>query len=436
MKILIIGASFAGLSAAVKARQLYPEADIEVLESRSQLPTVPNALNWSLTGKKQGWSKHFFSEELLLAVGIKLSLATEVVKILPESKRLILANGSSRCYDHLILAMGSTQKSHYIRGSELEGVFGCKDDQDIESKQEALAAANRVAIIGGGQIGIEASETYLAMGKEVYLFEANPSLDFKCFDTSFLTPLVETMETEKIRIFCGERVQAIELGTEGLVLVTARQRIAVDVVMLCAGLRPNTKLLQDLPILALDQTVQVDAYLQTVLPAIWAVGDLISLPLLAKDNMTYMPLANSALKTGELVAYNLTQPRYELPLSVRPVSSCQYGWYRTSLGLTAEEADLYQDISIVDYQAPFSLANPTPIYLRLIVASETGQILGAQALSKGDCSAIFQPLVYAMAEQAIDEQLAFQDFLFTAGEGEIFYHLHQLLLKSLDQRGA
>lgn len=436
MRIVIIGASFAGLSAALKAAQLYPEANITVLDRQDRLAYIPNALNWALKTGTDLNDSQFFSQETLERAGISCYLQQEVVALDVEQQAAYLADGTGVSYDKLILAMGSTQQSSYIAGSDLEGVVMSKDYASSLRAKEVLSQAQRIAIIGAGQIGIEASETYADMGKTVYLFEANPSLDFKVFDEVLLEPLEQTMLAKGVKIACRQRVYKIEASEKGLIVWTPTQSVEVDAVMLCAGFRPNTSFLDQLPILASDKTVQVDAYLRTALPNVFAVGDLLRLPLLERCDMSYMPLINTALKTGELAAYNLLEARHPLPLSVRLVSAYQFGWYRTAIGLTAEEASLSESISVVDYQAPFCHRDQRELRMRLVVSQKTGRLLGAQALSQRDCTPLFQALVYPMAEQKTDVDLAFQDFLFTAGDMELFYHLHQVLLQSLDKRGA
>lgn len=434
--IVIIGASFAGLAAAFKAKELHPQARVSVLERQDVLAYIPNSLNWSFQEGSEDWAQQFFSREQVEEAGIDLYLGQEVIKIEADKQTLVLKSGAFFTYDRLILAMGSSQASSYIKGSDLPGVLSCKTYQESAKAKGLLAQAERIAIIGAGQIGIEASETYRKMGKQVYLFEAQESLDFNFFDADFLMPLFDEMRETGVEIFCQQRVSAIEQTSTGLSLVTDEQTLSVDVVLLCAGFRPNSGLLKDLDLLAFDQTVAVDAYLRTTRPEILAVGDLIQLPLLSENNLVYRPLINTALKTGSLAAYNLWQDYCPLPASVQLVGHKQYGWYRTALGLTAEEAALEEEVVCVDYQAPFSVFLSDPIWIRLVVSRETGRLLGAQALSRQNCLALFQPLVLAMAEQKTDRDLAFQDFLFSLGQTELFYHLHQVLLQSLSERGT
>lgn len=433
--IVIIGASFAGLTAAFKAKELYPEAKVSVFERQEVLAYIPNSLNWSLQERTDNnWAQQFFSKEQVEKAGIALYLGKEVIKVEAYQQTLALKTGETVSYDRLILAMGSSQSSTYIKGSDLAGVLSCKTYQDSLEAKERLAKAERIAIIGAGQIGIAASETFLKAGKEVYLFEAQESLDFNYFDADFLSPLLAEMQVAGCHMFCQERVLEIAEAPLGLSLQTTRQSLTVDAVLLCAGFRPNSHLVKDLSILAFDQTVRVDSYLRTARPEILAVGDLIQMPLLSETNPVYRPLINTALKTGSLAAYNLWQDYSPLPPSVHLVAQKQYGWYRTALGLTAEEAAFETEISCLDYQAPFSLFEKDPIFIRLVVAKDTGRLLGAQALSKQDCLTLFQPLVWAMAEQKTDQDLAFQDFVFSLGQTELFYHLHQVLLNSLAKR--
>ncbi|TWT09787.1 FAD-dependent oxidoreductase [Streptococcus sp. sy004] len=434
VQIVIIGGSFAGIAAALKAKELYPKAEVSVIERQEKLAYMPNSFSWSLKNQMASDNQEFFNKKVVENSGIKLYLGQEVIDIDASHQRLLLDNGHCLVYDRLILAMGSRQMSDYIKGSHLPGVLSCKTYQESQEAKTLLAKAERIAVIGAGQIGIETSETCLKLGKKVYLFEAQESLDFNFFDADFLSPMLNDMKKAGLNLFCQERVHTIEQVDSGLRLVTDCQSVTVDLILLCAGFRPNSTLVKQLPILSPDQTIEVDTYLRTAIPEIFAVGDLIRVPLLSENNLVYRPLINTALKTGSLAAYNLWESTYSLPLSTQLVAHKQYGWYRAALGLTAEEAIFEQDIACIDYQASFSSHVTDQIFIRLVVAKETGRLLGAQALSKQNCLTLFQPLVLAMAEQKTDEDLVFQDFLFSLGQTELFYHLHQIMLKSLVER--
>ncbi|MGZ7253913.1 FAD-dependent oxidoreductase, partial [Streptococcus pyogenes] len=94
------------------------------------------------------------------------------------------------------------------------------------------------------------------------------------------------------------RVQKIEKCHDHFLILTKSVKRSVDVVLMCAGLRPNTHFLEDQHILANDGTIPVNAFLETKLPQVFAVGDTIKLDFLQENDPRYLPLINTAIRTG------------------------------------------------------------------------------------------------------------------------------------------
>ena len=89
MKIVIIGASFAGLSAALECHLLYPESDILLIDKESEVGYFPNALNWRLKGEIGDWSEARTQlYQQVLYTGVKWLLGWEMTQLLPDEKRI------------------------------------------------------------------------------------------------------------------------------------------------------------------------------------------------------------------------------------------------------------------------------------------------------------------------------------------------------------
>lgn len=436
MKIVIVGASFSGLAAAVKSRQLYPESSITIIEKSSQLAAVPMALEWLFKSNEGEVPSYFDLLEQFKTLQVDYFLNHEVQSIDPAQKRLSLrgAQVSQLSYDCLIVATGSTQKSHYIKGGHHPGVLLCKDDMVRLEENPLFVRAKEVALIGGGQLGLRLSEKCQSLGKHVHLFEAGEHLDFKHCDADMAALLETSMVESGLNLYLSHRVQKIEKCHDHFLILTKSAKRSVDVVLMCAGLRPNTHFLEDQHILANDGTIPVNAFLETKLPQVFAVGDTIKLDFLQENDPRYLPLINTAIRTGEIAAYNLNGPRIAIEPSVKLVSGYYYGWFRTAIGMTSDEAELFQEIAVITYKGSLTHDRGEELRIKLIVSRETGQLLGAQLLSAMDCSYLLQCLVQPIRLGMTDLEIAFQDFLMTVGQTNPFYHLHKALLMSASAR--
>ena len=430
MKIVVIGASFAGLACALEARHLYPKAEIVVLEAGQNTAYIPNGLHWKLRGRIDELKEALWQPfDDWAAAGLDLRLGHRVTRINPASKTLqVDRQGQVQeiTYDKLVLAMGSSPRSDYIKGSNAHGVLTIKDLEHSQQAVGILERAQKVAIVGGGPIGIEASETCLRLGKQVSLYEAGPHLDFKHCDRDFVAPLEEKMQAAGLDLHLQERVEElVSHGTAGLVVQTSKGQQAVDAVILGVNFRANSQLLEGLCDLELDGTVRVNDYLQTSQPDIFAVGDLAHLSHL--QEATYQPLINTALRTGRLAAFNLLAPHLAFPARVRLVGFQHFGLYRLSVGMTEEEAGFQMEVRVTK-------VCKQGLTLKLVWQAKTGQLLGLQCLSEQNGLLLGNLAALSIRKQVTDEELAMQEFLFAPYEDSFGLALHEGALAAMKER--
>lgn len=432
MTIAILGASFAGVSAALKAAQLYPEKRVVLIDKEEQLAIISKSLDWLFEARGRLCPHYpFFDEDLLKKSKIDLLLGAEVKEVIAGKKLVYSYKGSDQTmsFDRVIIATGSIQESTYITGSDLEGVLLCKTVQDDFRTNPLFKRAKRVAVIGGGQVGMTVAEACYSLGKEVSLFEAMDSLDPRHFDGDFHQPLLEAYQQSGIVVHLQERVRNIQPSENGLHLQSKTKSWAVDCVIVCACLRPNTRFLEQIGCLDVDGTCMVDTYLESIQEGIFVAGDALQLSYMTAEDKRHLPLINTAIRTGEIAAYNLYKKRFQMPPSMKLVAAQHFGWYKSAIGMTAEEASLTRSVMVSDY------IWKSQVYIRVVVDQSSQQLLGVQVISQKDSLTLLESLVYPMTEGKGIADFVFQDFLYTLGEGELSYHLHQALLQSLDGRG-
>ncbi len=150
MKIVIIGASFAGISAAIASRKKYPQAETR-----------------------------YITEEELRRQKIQLLLNREVVAMDVENQLIAWARKEEQqwySYDKLILATGASQFSTQIRGSQTEKLLKYKFLSGALAAVPLLEESQTVAVIGAGPIGMEAIDFLVKMKKTVHVFESLENL--------------------------------------------------------------------------------------------------------------------------------------------------------------------------------------------------------------------------------------------------------------------
>ena len=196
-----------------------------------------------------------------------------VVKIDRKSKRII-SEKDATSYDKLVVATGSASFLIPVQGNDLPGVIGFRDLDDV---QEMLAAKNnpiaKAVIIGGGLLGLEAAAALKLQGMDVTVLHLMDHLMERQLDPSAGYLLQKELENRGIKVVCKAHTQAI-LGKDRVeaVLLEDGSIHDADIVVMAAGIRPETRLAVDAG-LRVDRGIWVDDQMRTTDPDILAVGE-------------------------------------------------------------------------------------------------------------------------------------------------------------------
>ena len=434
LEIVIIGASFAGLSSALTVKKLNPNTKVTIIDRQEIVGFIPSSINRILKGKmSQLTEKNLITQQQLEDAGIELLLGQEVQSIDSNQKQVILDKNTTIPYDKLILAMGSVQTSKRIEGADHTGVLTTKTLAESRHSQQALKEADHILIVGGGQVGLEAADAYTTRGKQVTIVESFDELAFKSFDSEMITELEKRMTAQGVRIYKNQQAESIQANENNLTTLTSQNlELISDCVLLAINFRPNTKLVEKILDCHLDNTLEVDDYLRTSDPDIYATGDLIRVPYLNTKSHYYLPFISHAIVTGRIAAMNALGYSEPLEPFVRIVGAQLFGLYIASAGLTEEEAQLYHETTTtIDRQ---ETEDQSVITVKLITEKSSGRILGGQVSSETNILPIIDTLATAIKGHLTDRDLTLQDYLYYAMDQTMTSALHETAFLSYRKR--
>lgn len=441
-KTIIIGGSFAGLSCALQAKQLYPDMEVQVFDSQETVGFIPSGMNLVLNHEvDQLEAASFISEKEVRAAGVQLYLGHQVVEVDMKAKWLRAKNLKTQVitdypYDQLVLAMGSKQTGHLVAHLDHPAIISTKDLGSAHHALEVLEDAGHVVVVGGGQIGIEACEALVNANKQVTLIEANDSLAERYFDADFVEEIEAAIEIVGVDLRVGQKVTAVE--TEPLrVILEDGDEIYADAILMGVNLFPNSSLVADQVELNPDKTIWTSPYLETSVTDVFAVGDLVQVPY-ADQGRDFIALVNNAIRSGQIAAFNLKENRVKQATSLRVIGSRIFSQYVVSVAKTEHEANgtSAQPVQTITVRADYSLTDSTPVYLKLITEAETGRILGAKMRSESNILTYADTLALAIGQGLTDQELAFQDRLYYPLETVANPIIYRAALESYAQRVA
>ncbi|MSP00965.1 MAG: ferredoxin reductase [Acetobacteraceae bacterium] len=274
-RIVIAGAGHAGGSAAAMLRQLGWKTGI-TLVGEEPLPPYqrpPLSKAW-LTGEADAEALALRPLAFYNDADIELRLGVTVTKIDPAEHAVTFNDGDTMHYAHLILATGSRARRIPLPGLDQANVLELRTAADADKLKAVLGPGKRLAVVGGGYIGLEAAASARALGAEVTIIEREPRVLARVACEILSTFFQDFHRSQGVKIILNAGVQALE-GANGAVTgvrLADGQVIPCDAALIGVGGVPNEELAKVAGI-SCDGGIVVDLDARTSDPAIFAIGD-------------------------------------------------------------------------------------------------------------------------------------------------------------------
>lgn len=390
--LVIVGGSDAGISAALRAREIDKQAVVTALVADA----FPNysicGLPFYLSGETPEWQMlaHRRSEELE-AAGMTLLLNHTARSINPAAHTVSLTDATGRehtlSYDRLILATGAMPRRPAFAERDLPGVFLLHSMADSFAVHTYLHThvPQSALIVGGGYIGLEMADALTLRGIAVTVVEHGSSV-LKTVDASFGMRVSDELREHGIAVVTGVAVERITSGSEGLLVSGSPDfQATTDMVLVATGVQPSTELAATAGVqFGVQGAIRVNCLMETNIPDLLAAGDCVETTHRLFSSHTYLPLGTTAHKQGRVAgerAVGGTRP-FEGSLGTQVVKVCDLVIARTGLrGHEAQEAGfdpLTVEVSTWDHKVYYPGAQR--LTLRLTGDRRSGRLLGAQLL--------------------------------------------------------
>ena len=268
---VIIGNGTAGLSAAEEIRKRDKTASVVMVSDEPYDTYNRPMLTKSMLAGLQPEQIAVKENEWYEKNNIIRVLGRHVASIDTEIKQILLEDGTKMVYTKLIYALGAECFIPPIKGAGQEHVVAVRRLDDVMKIISLLPETRNVCVIGGGVLGLEAAWEFRKSGREVAVAEAAPGLMMRQLDQGASDMIKEIAAREKIRIYTG--VQAEEILAKGKgVRLSNGEKLPADLVIISAGISPNTELAKQSGIAA-QRAVVVNEKMETNVKDVYACGD-------------------------------------------------------------------------------------------------------------------------------------------------------------------
>lgn len=308
---IIIGAGHAGGELAIALRNEGWEGRILLLGEEAHLPYHRPPLSKAyLAGSVEKSSLSIRPQMAYDKANVEFIGGVRVSRIDRANQRLELADGSQLAYDKLAIATGGRPRPLSVPNATVAercaNFHYLRTLDDVEQIRAQLAPGKRLAIVGGGYIGLEVAASAIAQGLQVTVLEALPRV-LQRVTAAELSAYYERKHREAgVDIRTGVQVADLEVtgDTVSAVLCADGSRLAADLVVVGIGLLANTELAAEAG-LQVDNGILVDEHAQTSDPHIYAAGDCTNHPNALLGRRLRLESVPNALEQSRVAAANM-----------------------------------------------------------------------------------------------------------------------------------
>ena len=321
-------------------------------------------------------------------------------------------------YDKLVLAVGASPAVLPVPGTDKQGVFKMRTPDDaiqIRSYAEEHQVKKAV-VIGAGFIGLEAAENLKAKGIQVTVIDFASQILPNILDEEMAAYAKKHLLKEGIRVITGTKAEEILGDSEVTGVKTSAGVLGCELLIMAAGIRPNTDFLTDSGIEMFRGTIMVDHTMKTSLEDVYAAGDCVMVTNRITGKPQWSPMGSSANMEGRTLAQILSGKEKTYPgvLGTGVVKLPGLNIGRT--GLTEEQAkeagyDVITVLAPTDDKAHY-YPDSSFFITKMIADKTTHKLLGVQVFGPGAVDKMVDIAVMGINMGAVLEDFENADFAY------------------------
>lgn len=425
MKVLIIGGVAAGTKTAAKLKREDRNAEVHVITKDKDISYAGCGLPYYVGGLIESRDELIVNTPQKYAglTGVEVHVGKEAISLDSDKKQVTVKDVDTGeeevcSYDKLVLSVGASPSILPIEGIEKPGVFKMRTPDDaiaIRSYVEEKSVKKAV-VIGAGFIGLEAAENLKAKGVQVTVIDFASQILPNIIDPEMAVYAKKHLLREGIRVITGTKAEAV-LGNEAVTGVkTSAGVLGCELLIMAAGIRPNTDFLVGSGLEMFKGTILVDHTMKTNLEDVYAAGDCVMVTNRLTGKNQWSPMGSSANMEGRTLAQVLAGKEKSYPgvLGTGVVKLPNLNIGRT--GLTEAQAreagyDVVTVVAPTDDKAHY-YPDASFFITKMIADKNTHKLLGVQVFGPGAVDKMVDIAVMGMNMGAVLEDFENADFAY------------------------
>lgn len=425
MKVLVLGGVAAGTKIAAKLMREDRSNEVTVLNKGKNISYAGCGLPYYVGHVIEN------REELIVntpqkyekLTGVKVLTEVEATKVDPQGKKVTAVDLKTQetkeyAYDKLVIAVGASPVKPPIEGCDLENVFFMRTPEDAIRLRELIdgGSIKKAVVVGAGYIGLEIAENLKELGVRPFVLDMAPQILAPGFDPEMAAYAEGKLSENGIPVVTGVSVTAIEGNGKVEKVITSKKAYKADLVVLSAGIRPNTAFLNDTGLEIFKGTIVTNEYGETNLPDIYAAGDCAMVHNALTGKPTWSPMGSTANIAGRIIAQNIMGAKIAYR-GVLGTAVCRLPGVNVGrTGLTEVQAkeegfDPVSVVTIVDDKAHYYPGSGL-FAIKMIADKGTQRLIGIQVIGSGEVDKVVDIAVTGIMLKGTIEDLSDLDFAY------------------------
>jgi NADPH-dependent 2,4-dienoyl-CoA reductase/sulfur reductase-like enzyme len=271
--LVVVGGGPAGLAAATSYRTAGGEGLVRIVSADDRAPYFrPSLTKEYLRGEAGEKDVTLHQTAHYAEHAIELTLSRAVTALDPVGRTITLDTGERLEYGALVVATGSRPVIPPIDGATHPDVLLLRSFAEGHRLRRAAETAKRAVVVGSGFIGCEAAASLASRGLEVTMVSAEPKPQQERIGSQAADRVARWLGEAGVDVVGGVAVHSIEHGQR--VVLDDGRAMTADLILMAAGIEPQSRLVADAGGVIADHRVVVDERMRSTLPGVYAAGDI------------------------------------------------------------------------------------------------------------------------------------------------------------------
>ena len=391
MKYVIIGNGAAAIGAIEGIRSNDKKSEI-VLLSKENCISYSKPQLYKMLNEENVQNIYYRNEEFYTTNNVSTILGKTLISV-DFNKKILLLEDDTIKYDKLLIATGAKANVPKLKGFDGEIYSFTNIDEALKLK-ESLVNKDKIAVLGGGLIGVKLSEYLHKMGKEVILIVSSKGVLSSLGDEKISQILNNEILEKGVNLLLSRKIVGAKKIDSKIELKLDKETITCDAIVSCKGVKPEVSPFEKTE-LSIDQGIKVDDHMKTKIDDVFAAGDVTEMYNSFEGSYCNIPILPNAYGGGYCAGINMSGGDSKIE-TVYPMNSLQiFDVQMITMGLlTPTEKD-----------GVLSSFDPEKkVYRKLVIRG--GKLIGAVLLGDIDRAGILNNIIRSNLDiSSIKEEL-------------------------------